>query len=273
MGVGLGMRDANEADKAMAAALTSASRAMPMGAPLPLPPGRDVTEVPAFDSASLDGIPPYPHASPRKLGDDLASQGSKLAISWFSTQDKPSEVIAFYDREYSRSGVMHATHMFDETQGYVAWLDPPVLDAGLLDGTMHMVSVAVAGHETLVFASSSHPLELLKAATQQLPPGMRLPDGATSPVVVNQSQEGVHRLSVYSQLKHATVADVARFFEEHFKTGSWSIIERTEGPERAGLTAQRGQILQSVMLSKKDDGVDMMLTYDERPHSPLEDQP
>ena len=142
-----------------------------------------------------------------------------------------------------------------------------------MDGTLHMVSVAKAGHETLVFASASHPLELMSGAAPQLPPGVRLPDAATKPMVVNVSQEGVRRLSIYSQLKQGTVEETARFFEEHFKTGSWSIVERTDGPGRAGLTAERGQVLQNVMITKKDNGVDMMLTYDDRPRTPVEAHP
>lgn len=265
VGAGLSAREAQEDDVELRRATELGSKRVPMGAPMPMRVGATPQEDPlAPDPRSLRGIPAYPNSRPQMVASHPAVEGSALAVSWFTTPDSLTQVLRFYDTAFEKLGVVHVTHAFNQRMGYAAWLEAPAPDAGFGEGTLHMVSVAQQPRESLVFLSSSNPLELMQAQAPQLPPGMSLPPIARRPHVVDLSEEGMTRLNVFSEVPGTPREELEQFYVRAFQQGGWDVPERNVGPDRTSLTATRGGVTQNVLISQSNGGSQLLLTYDER---------
>ncbi len=50
----------------------------------------------AITHRATAGLPPYKEAAPQALAADYLDPGSKIAVAYFTTRDKPEQVLSFY---------------------------------------------------------------------------------------------------------------------------------------------------------------------------------
>jgi hypothetical protein len=264
-GLLLGGRAHEEADEEAAVFDRIEARAehlVPLGAPV-----RAASPSEA-DPRSLRGIPPYPNARPRSLGEPATVMGMPLVASWFTTPDSPDAVLAHYERLYADAGVQAFSTMFDPGQGYIAWLEEDPPDAGPGEGQVHMVSVirnTPSDHETIVLLSASRP-QRLHAGGRRVPEGVLLPEGARPPQVVELAIEGRGRTVVTTTAPgdvRAVVAGVAQRLRE----AGWQVEAVTGSGEGQSVIGRKGPVAQSIFATAGRHGdVSLMYTV-ERPRT------
>jgi len=241
----------------------------PMGMPLAVPAAASRDPM-APDPQSLKGLPPYPGAAPRRLMTNPKGQGVPMAVSWFSTRDSAETVLRFYERRFAESEVMAVSHRYNPRQGYVAWMEEPPLDwdAGLPmdlpNGVLHMVSALEEGSQTMVLVSASRPQNVL-AARPPLPAGVAVPPGSAQPFVVEMNETGLQRQSIYVSVK-MSMDDAVKYYEEYFRTQGYAITDRADSAVRRSLVAGRGDQLQVVVVKKEQEGAQLLITNEIRPH-------
>ncbi|MDX2008834.1 MAG: hypothetical protein SFW67_01505 [Myxococcaceae bacterium] len=247
-GMMLGGRGAgeDEVDAMFADIDKQADALLPLGAPT----ARANAPLMDADPRSLRGIPPYPGAAPRSLGEHTNVMGMPLSASWFTTRDMPEAVIAHYEYTYLDAGFPIVSHMFTPDQGYVAWLEEEPSDAGVAEGIVHMVSVirnTPRDRETIVLLSASRPQRLLDRQPQ-LPDGLVLPEGASAPQAVQMAFEGRSRTILTSSRKGA-IDQTADEIVGRMKRDGWDVKPVMASPEMKSFVGRRGEVSQSVSLT------------------------
>jgi hypothetical protein len=237
---------------------SAAEQAVPLGS-------ASVTEDPmAPDPQSLRGIPPYPHAAPRKLMNRPAVQGVPMSVSWFQTFDSPDAVLSFYERTFAENNVEYASHRYNDRLGYVAWLERlGGLDAGPAHGIMHMVTASKEGSKTVVLVSASRP-DLVMEARPALPEGLQLPEGTESPQVIQMGEGMGTREVVYARTLNTPPADAVSFFQSQLKKAGWDVVDETSGQNQHAVVGKRGG--STVVVNVQPDGVDsnLILTFSQQ---------
>jgi hypothetical protein len=240
-----------------------AKKAIPGGDPVvlrPVSPEREPENFMAPDPRSLEGIPPYPGADPRRLVSSHPGAEQTLAISWFNTDDSVDKVLSYYERAFADGNVGYAAHRYNERRGYVSWFQhqfpkdgPPVFGKGLL----HMVAVSREGDHTTVLVSVSEPQKILERVAP-LPAGVRLPAGAT-PQVINTSEFGQQRASVIADYEMGIEA-VRSQLKDIWKESGWKVVEQTDDTYLLELNARQ----QTVVLSGTDLHCQVFVNLEER---------
>ncbi|MEW5740090.1 MAG: hypothetical protein AB1938_14250 [Myxococcota bacterium] len=240
-------------------AQAAAEKAFPLGDPVS-------TEDPmAPDPQSLRGIPPYPHAAPRKLISRPRVQSVPMSVSWFQTDDSPDAVLSFYERAFASSNTQYVSHRYNERLGYVAFLERlGGKDAGVAHGIMHMVTASKEGSKTVVLLSASRP-DLLMEARPTLPEGIALPPATRSPQVIQMGEGPGTREVVYARTLNTPPADAVAFFDAQLKQAGWDVVDEATGSNRRSLVGKRGGT--TVVVNAQADGVDssLILTFSRQP--------
>ena len=224
------------------------------------------------DPETLDGITPYPGAAPRKLTSHTSVSGMPMKVSWFSTKDSVSDVLAFYRKAFVADDRMVVSHRFNDGVGYVAWVDrndptPPRVDGGeydpLLRSAVHMVSVVHQPQETLVFISRSQPHDFF---TQPLhmPDGVLLPPSADTPQVIELNEFSLDRRTIYSRARGMTLTQTRGFFERELTATGWRIDDGTEADDRESIVVKRGAATQVITLVPDGENTRILITLDGR---------
>ncbi len=201
------------------------------------------------DPKSLKGIPPYPNAAPRMLVRDPHVSGSKMAISWFETKDKPEDIQDFYVRAFADAGHLPVSDMFEDGTGYVGWMDNDG-DGGFADGTMHMLTLVPRKGLTTVLVSSSRPAEMDVDRTP-LPEGMFLPPSASVPQTV-ATGENMERRSVF--WRSAEEASVLKsYLAKKYEEMGWSFVNRKAESQEIVVAQKDGQAV-TISIRKSERG-------------------
>jgi hypothetical protein len=197
---------------------------------------------------SLEGIPPYPNATPHALARLTHVMGIPLSASWFSTDDSVENVMAFYQKQFGSKE--HAGwHRDGDGIGYIAYREDQEFADGGVDSVLRMVTVVPQARSTLVMVSNSQPQELLEA-TPAVPAEVALPEGAVSPRVVETSALEGGGVTVSSSM-NAELANVARSMRERLAAQGWSVDSRgAEGS--SSLIATRNGARQVVWLEQRE---------------------
>jgi hypothetical protein len=263
-GLVLGSRGSaeDEVDEVFAHIDAEADALLPLGAAVSKAGGPMMNA----DPRSLRGIPPYPNAVPRSLGDQTRVLGMPLSGSWFTTRDMPEAVIAHYEYTYLDAGFPIVSHMFTPDQGYVAWLEEEDSDAGVAEGIIHMVSVirnTPRDRETIVLLSASRPQRLLDRQPT-LPDGVVLPEGAAAPQVMEMDFEGRSRTILTSSRK----APLERTVDEivgRMKQDGWDVKPVMASAQMQSFVGRRAGVSQSVSVSAEaGDQVSLMYSIESR---------
>jgi hypothetical protein len=266
-GLLLGSRSADEESAVLDEIDARAEALMPLGAAADT---RGSGALMNADPRSLYGIPPYPNAMPRSLGDLNHVQGMPLVASWFTTNDPPEQIIAFYELTYLDAGYPIASHMYDADHGYVAWLDEEPADAGVAEGVVHMVSViknTPRDRETIVLLSASRPQRLLDAE-RRLPEGLVLPEGALPPEVVEMVFEGRQRLMVTTRAK-GTLDTTMKGLVARLERSGWAVEEVMGGVNGRSLVGRKPGLSQSIWARVKAPGeLDFMYSLEREGTTP-----
>ncbi len=219
-----------------------ASRVTPMGRAAPK--HLDLTSP---DPVSLAGIPAYPNASPRALARLTTVVGVPLSASWFSTDDSPDQVIAFYEDQFRTEE--HATsHRDGQGIGYVAYRQDRDLDDGGVDSVLRMITVVPQRGSTLVLVSNSQPQRLL-GASPDVPAEIALPAGAIDPRVIESSALEGGGVMVSASM-NAELQTVSSEMRERLAAQGWSVdLPTSEGSN--ALVATRDGARQLVWLEQR----------------------
>jgi len=236
--------------------------AMPLGEPVAV---KDYMQA---DPETLEGISPYPGATPRKLTSRSAVNGMPMKVSWFSTQDAPDDVLAFYQRAFVADDRLVVSHAFNDNIGYVAWVDrndqPSAEDGTSLPrGPLHMISVIGQSHQTLVLISRTEPSQFLEQPVV-LPNGVVLPPSADAPQIIELSEFSLDRRTIYSLARELSLEQTKAFYERELRAGGWNIVDGAENDDRSSLTAKRGPATQVITLAPEATHTRILITLDAR---------
>jgi hypothetical protein len=240
-------------------AYAAAERATPLGAP------QSSEDPMAPDPQSLRGIPPYPHAAPRKMMTKPKVQNVPMSVSWFQTDDSPDAVLSFYERAFASANVEYTSHRYNQRLGYVAWLERlGGMDAGVAHGILHMISASKEGSRTVVLLSASRP-DLLMEAVPELPEGIILPPSTSSPQVIQMGEGAGTREVVYARTLNTPTADVVAYFDAQLKQAGWEVVDEAAGPNQRSLVGKRAGT--TLVVNVQADGVDssIILTFSRQP--------
>lgn len=211
----------------------------------------------APDPRSLDGIPPYPGAHPRKLTSIGTLPNTPMAISWFQTTDSADQVLKFYEKAFEKENRVAMVQRFSPTMGYAGWIeDNP--DGGV--GLLHMVSVSKQYSHTMVLLSASQPEAILNRQAR-LPGGLQLPPGSSSPQAVKMGEGAMASEVVYARVSNMSGAELVEFFTRQFKDRNFTITESTATAAQYSVTATKAG--DSVVVAARNEGayLSIVLTY------------
>lgn len=225
---------------------TAVAKVMPMGQALAQ---RDPMEP---DPASLEGVPPYPQAAPRKLTSQSVVSGMPMNVAWFSTHDSAQQVLAFYEKAFVADDRAVVSHRYSDAIGYVGWVEAT-------HESLHMVSVVRQGDETVVLISRTDPQQFFDKP-RQLPNGVLLPPGAEPPQIIELSELSLDRRTIYARAPNLEPAAAKAFFVRELPKLNWSVSEDDDG-----LVAKKENSTQVIGLAAQGEGTRILITLDARP--------
>lgn len=209
------------------------------------------------DPRSLDGIPPYPNAAPRKLTSTGTIAGAPMAVSWFQTIDPPDRVLAYYAKAFEAENRVAVAQQFSPTMGYIGWMeDAPDGGAGLL----HMVSVSKQYSHTMVLLSASYPEAILDGQVT-LPGGLRLPPNSSKPQMVELGEGAMANDVVYARVSNMSGPDFVSFFERQFKERDFAITETTATAAQFSIVGAKAGT--TIVVAARNEGahLSIVITY------------
>ncbi len=213
-------------------------------APAPSPPPESAPV------AALAGLPSYPGAEPRSLGDGIMAGGVPMAVAYFVTPDPPQDVMAFY-RNALQETHEHVLHEWmTPTTGYVGWHDKKT-------GDLHGVVFRREGEKTMVFPSAAAPARMFQNH-QTMPDYLPNPKDAEGTMVVKMGAAagGSRQLSVVTTVPLTTVGQLLDFYKQGFKGKGWQVEKAVlNTPDLAHVTASRPDMRAETYLHHvSDDG-------------------
>ncbi len=239
-------------------------KAIPQGAPA------RPTDMMAPDPRSLEGIPPYPNAAPRRMFVGTTRSNGVGAVSWFETQDKVEAVLKFYEKAFAAEKHNTVTGRPSPYRGFVAWFEHQYDADGKKvfgEGTLHMVTVSDENSRRMVFLSATEPMRLLEDQAAALPGGVRVPLGA-KPHVVRTGEVEQEHASIFAEYKKLDVETVASQFEKLEVDDSWTVVKRETDPEGAvSFTLARGKFVQVATVHKVGGATELLTSVEEVPET------
>lgn len=216
----------------------------------------------APDPAVLGAIPVYPGSKPRDLMRRPRTQGVPMAIAWLTTPDPVEDVVRFYDAAFWRAHLMHETHRYGANSAYVAWFEEDKgPDAGLMEGTLHMVSVLRQNGETVVLLSNTDPRAIMSAKPPQPPPGVVFPPGAGRAQLFELGEGPGSRVNIHAPVVMGNLATVRDFYRKHYSQAPWQLTADRDTESGATLEARRPGEEHIVSLVKREDRINIIVTY------------
>ncbi len=241
-----------------------AERAVPLGAPQHS--GDDM----AADPDILSNVPPYPNALPRRMVTGGKLLNAPYSVAWFHTDDTPGDVLAFYRRAMSDGGVLWTSAITGPQSGYVAWMrdinGTDLIDGGVEHEPMYSVTVMPQTGKTLVMLGKMFPAAMLAGVEPQLPEGVVLPKGASTPRIIELAGEGpgYKRQQIFAHLTDGELGQVDTFFQGHMKTNGWTVDTSQSTDERRVITGVRQNRTWSVALRKEGTQVHILMSNEVR---------
>lgn len=260
MGTALSVRRTRQLDEALEVGMPAAVvKAVPQGAPA------TPTDMMAPDPRSLEGIPPYPGVSPRRMFDGTTLSNGVGAVSWFETQDSVETVLKFYERAFAAEKHNSVTGRPSTKRGFVAWFDHQVDAEGNVvfgEGTMHMVTVSDENSRRMVFMSANEPMRILEQGPT-LPAGVRFPPGP-KPHVVRVGEVEQEHATIFAEYRKGEVDDVAGQFERLAREDGWTLAKRTtEVDGSISMTLGRGAFVQVASVHKINGGAELLTSVEQ----------
>lgn len=255
MGIALAFHRSNAAEQQFAAVLDEAGRALPTADFV----AQQSTNPMAPDPEALDGIPPFPNASPKRLSKNLTGQGSRIAMAWFETPQPVEAVLSFYEEAFGRRRYIYSIHRYSARSGYVSYFEDP---KNYATSRLRLVSAVREGETTIVMLSNLRPLEILRQAA--LPAGLWLPVRAHPPQLFELGEVGSTRYTAITLVPDSTLASLEATFTENLGRQGWVFDDRASTNSRLTLDAKRGKSSQTISLTQELQGVRVLINLDDR---------
>jgi hypothetical protein len=182
----------------------------------PAPPEGPKRPSRALNTRAVEGLPPYPGASPANMMSQDEGVGGEMQVAWFMTDDEPDDVIYFYEKEFASKGIPFVSHFYSKAAGYVGYAEPN-------GERMHMLLAIKQGQQTVVFPSSSYPRKLLASMQNNLPPEVPQLPGTSSAMVFDFDEKQLAQKSFIATVEGKTVEEVAAWYADSFKSKGWSV--------------------------------------------------
>jgi hypothetical protein len=202
---------------------------------------------------ALSHFPPYPRGTrPEVLAADYLGADVPIAVAWFSTQDRPDQVLAYYNSTLLDAGLPTVGDRQSEHAGYVGYWSPASEE-------VHLVSVMEQGGETLVFVSSGRMARLLEGPPK-VPQWIPLPPDAEDASALTFKLEGGTQYTVSARVAEGSVPEVMEFFQKALGERGWS-VQRVRDPDDFGvqLDVRRGEVRGMVMLRRQPPAPEVMI--------------
>ncbi len=218
------------------------------------------------DPLSLEGIPPYPGATPRKLSSSATVQGTPMASAWFTTEDPVDEVLSFYDGAFLPLDTIRVSHRYSERVGYSGFYEIPNPDAGVdfMSGRVHLVSAVRSGSRTMVFLSNTQP-ETFLAASRTPIGGIEFPEGSRSPQVLVIGEGEMKKHTAFAVVPNRHMDNVREHFDSVLPRAGWTLKEWTHEADGAvrGTAVRQGRNATITLLKDGLVGTKVLLGVDD----------
>jgi hypothetical protein len=203
---------------------------------------------------ATQGLPPYKDAVPQALAADFLGPHAPMAAAWFVTEDPPQEVLDFYEGNLLDAGLPIYRHSYNANAGYVGYMEPDTKE-------MHTVSVLLQGERTAVFVSKGQVSELLEHPSS-LPPGMQLPPGAGTPMVLSFREEGRVRYVITADFPEGQAPGLAPFYRGALEPQGWVMQEPVPGSSQ--LSFRRGSSRFDAAIEREGAAARLYLTLEQQ---------
>jgi hypothetical protein len=224
----------------------------------------------APDPRSLEGIPPYPNAAPRRMFVGTTRSNGVGAVSWFETQDKVETVLQHYEKAFALEKRNTVSGRPSPYRGFVAWFEYEHDADGKRvfgEGTLHMVTVSDEKSRRMVFLSATEPMRMLEDQAAQLPGGVKVPLGA-KPHVVRVGELEQEHASIFAEYKRLDVETVAAQFERLAQDDSWTVVKReTDQEGSVNFTLARGKFVQVATVHRVGGTTELLTSVEEVPET------
>ncbi|MFB1479466.1 hypothetical protein [Corallococcus sp. RDP092CA] len=189
----------------------------------PVPSGRRSEAEEAILARALVHFPPYPNASsrPEVLAADYLGPEAPIAVAWFTTKDKPRQVLAHYRELLLEKGLPVLQDDYGENGGYVGYWSP-------VSEEVRLVSVLYQDGESVVFVSAGQVAPALR--NKRPPPAwMPVPMTAVDPQVLTLRLEGLTQYQVAGVSTEGTLVEAESAWRETLRSRGWQMGPSTEG--------------------------------------------
>lgn len=172
---------------------------------------------PRAPAAALEGLPSYPGARPRGIGQGIEAAGIPMTVAYFTTPDPPEDVMSFYQNalEETHAHVVH--EWMTRSTGYVGWRDKRTDE-------LHGVVIARQGNETMVLPSTAAPGRYDKSRIKP-PEVLPMPSHAEGTLTVSMGaqENGSHQDSVVTTVPLTTVRAMVDFYKKAYAEKGWTV--------------------------------------------------
>lgn len=203
---------------------------------------------------ATSGLPAYPGAVPRALGEGFLGAAAPISAAWFATSDSPEEVLRFYRAAILEKGLPVLEANPTPGSGYVGYFDPQTTN-------VELISVLIQGGQTLVFPSSGGATGLLEAEGT-LPPQVPRPARLGKTSAFSLRHEGRLDHSIVAEVPDTSLAAVVGFYRSAL-SDDWrlELDEPLPRGRRFEASGARGRL--SVFLRELGDarGVELFVRF------------
>ena len=189
----------------------------------PLPSNKRSAAEEAILARALVHFPPYPNATrrPEVLAADYLGPESPIAVAWFTTKDKPRQVLAHYRDLLLEKGLPVLQDDYGENGGYVGYWSP-------VSEEVRLVSVIYQDGESMVFVSAGQVGPAL-SNKRPLPDWIPMPMTAIDPQLLTLRLEGFTQYQVAGLSTEGTLVEAENAWRDTLRARGWQMEPSSEG--------------------------------------------
>ncbi|RKH50830.1 hypothetical protein D7X55_12400 [Corallococcus sp. AB049A] len=177
----------------------------------------------AILARALVHFPPYPNATrrPEVLAADYLGPDAPIAVAWFTTKDKPRQVLEHYRKLLLEKGLPVLQDDYGENGGYVGYWSP-------VSEEVRLVSVLYQDGESMVFVSAGQVAPAI-GNKRPLPPWLPIPMTVVDPQLLTLRLEGFTQYQVAGTSTEGTLVEAESAWRDTLRSRGWQMGPSSEG--------------------------------------------